>query len=107
MWRSVHHDMFTQYTIQWRRQNLDKLTKNSNFYRASKIKATPKWANAGIIQGFYTEAQRLTRSTGIKHAVDHVVPLNGKNVCGLHVEHNLQILTLSENCKKSNKHSYE
>ncbi len=71
-------------------------------YRAKKLNATPSWANLDKIKAFYQEAQRLTKETGILHHVDHIIPLQGKNVCGLHVEYNLQILTYEENNQKSN-----
>lgn len=103
VWREAHKDEFSAYTTQWRRDNLDKLTKNASAYRASKLKATPSWADQSKIQEFYTEAHRLTKETGIKYTVDHQIPLNSDIVCGLHVEHNLQLLTLSENSAKGNR----
>ncbi len=73
---------------------------------AAKIQATPKWltkAHFKEMEWFYIEAARLTKETGIKHEVDHIVPLQGENVRGLHVPWNLQILTKSENIIKGNK----
>ena len=51
----------------------------------------------------YREARSLTVSTGIKHHVDHVYPLQGKLVSGLHVHTNMQILQWRENVVKNNK----
>ena len=65
-------------------------------HRARKLKATPKWANMKKIRDIYLNCPK-----GFE--VDHIIPLKGKTVSGLHVENNLQYLTKSENCSKGNK----
>ncbi len=72
-------------------------------YRAAKLKATPAWASSELIGKFYKEAKELSTMTGIVHHVDHIIPLVSAEVCGLHVEFNLQILTGAENQKKGNR----
>ena len=74
--------------------------------RAAKRNAVPKWINDELkqeIQKFYIDARFKTRETGTKHEVDHIVPLMGKNVCGLHVPWNLRVITQFENRSKRNK----
>jgi 5-methylcytosine-specific restriction endonuclease McrA len=72
--------------------------------RFKRVKqATPGWANPYLIEDVYIKAKQLTIKTGIPHEVDHIIPIAGKKVCGLHVETNLQILTKKENAKKLNK----
>ena len=68
--------------------------------------ATPKWITAEQKQAMrqlYLEAQRLTKLTGERYVVDHVVPLINPDVCGLHVPWNLRVMTQEENLRKSNK----
>ena len=68
--------------------------------------ATPKWLNDAQkmeIRLKYRLAIELSRATGIRHAVDHEIPLQGEDVCGLHVPWNLRVITQEENLKKSNK----
>ena len=75
-------------------------------YRARKRNAVPKWLTRDQkkeILAFYKEAQRLTEETGIPHEVDHIHPLSGKNLSGLHVPWNLQVLTKVDNRLKYNK----
>jgi 5-methylcytosine-specific restriction endonuclease McrA len=68
--------------------------------------ATPKWLNDAQkmeIRLKYRLAIELSRATGVRHAVDHEIPLQGEDVCGLHVPWNLRVITQEENLKKSNK----
>lgn len=69
--------------------------------------ATPIWADTEKIKQIYLKSIQLSETTGIKHEVDHIIPLTNKLVCGLHVENNLQILTFAENRKKRNRFSIE
>ena len=71
-----------------------------------KLNATPSWLtneHFERITWFYEEARRLTTETGIKHQVDHIHPLQGKNFSGLHVPWNLRVITASENAAKMNR----
>jgi hypothetical protein len=63
---------------------------------------TPKWANLEDIKRIYINAQSLNKD-GIRHNVDHIIPLKGKLVSGLHCESNLRIITAFENQSKGNK----
>lgn len=70
---------------------------------AAKNNAIPKWANKKEIIAIYKQAQELTKKTGVMHQVDHIVPIQSKLVSGLHVEHNLQVITISQNAAKGNR----
>lgn len=77
--------------------------------RAFKLQATPCWLTkeqSKQIQTFYVEAAKLTKEKGINYHVDHILPLQGVNICGLHVSWNLQVLTESENSQKNNSFDY-
>ena len=69
---------------------------NLNKRRATKLLATPKFANLNKIKEIYKNCPK-------GYEVDHIVPLRGKTVCGLHVEWNLQYLTSTENRRKGNR----
>jgi len=99
----LHRERANAASRRWRKRNLDKQAAAEAKRRAALLQATPPWADLDKIQTIYTEARRLTLETGILHTVDHIIPLQGKQICGLHVEGNLQILTKSENSRKGNK----
>lgn len=87
----------------YRYKNPEKIAEWSLKYKMNVEQATVAWANLDKIREIYKLRNKLTNETGIPHHVDHIIPLNGRNVCGLHVEYNLQILSEVENKKKSNK----
>jgi hypothetical protein len=64
--------------------------------RARNLQATPAWVNLEAIKKIYTQCPK-------GYHVDHIVPLQGKNVCGFHVENNLQYLKADENIRKGNR----
>jgi hypothetical protein len=77
-----------------------------NAASAARRRASPLWLNAierAQIREFYDIAKCLSVQTGVKHHVDHIMPIKGLTSSGLHVPWNLQILTASENCAKKNK----
>lgn len=89
----------------WTKNNLDRHAANEAKRHAKKLQSTPNWLTVEQvkeIEQFYSEARKLTKKTGIKYEVDHIIPLQGLNVRGLHVPWNLQILTKSENSSKRN-----
>jgi hypothetical protein len=78
----------------------------ANKRRAAKLQALPKWLTPEQleqIKELYTCAQMFKLYTGEEYHVDHIVPLQGENVCGLHVPWNLQVIPAKENLSKSNK----
>lgn len=70
--------------------------------RATKLRATPKWADEDMIKAIYKKAAQLTFDTGIKYHVDHVIPLIHGLVCGLHAHTNLEVVPAMLNHSKNN-----
>lgn len=88
----------------WAAKNPDKVCARVNRRRTAKLRATPIWADHVTIAAVYRACAATTRSTGIPHHVDHIVPLQSKVVCGLHVADNLQIIVGRENQSKGARH---
>ena len=73
------------------------------YFRKYGRRIYPLPGDGDKIYAIYAEAKRLTKQTGVKHEVDHIVPLHGELVSGLHVSWNLQVLTREQNYAKSNR----
>lgn len=87
--------------------NKDKFLERYARRRASKLNATPSWLTKEQrkeMKYIYSLAKDCKTLTGEEYHVDHIVPLQGENVCGLHVPWNLQILPSDLNLSKANKH---
>jgi len=96
---SVYHSELTKKCVKHHAQALA----DAGIRRAKLKSSTPSWANKKAIKEIYQSCIKATKETGIKHEVDHIIPLRGEFVSGLHVESNLQVIKAIDNRKKSNK----
>ena len=90
----------------WRALNPDKKREAGKRQQIAKRESTPRWLSSfqkNRIKLFYKLAKLKTKKTGTLYVVDHIVPLRGKFVRGLHVPWNLQVISMVENSRKSNK----
>lgn len=104
VWRKANPKAAVEKTMRWASNNAGaKLAANAK-RRANKLKATPLWADLEKVKQLYKIAAKWNELWPEDPVhVDHVIPLKGKNVSGLHTELNLQILRATDNIKKSNK----
>jgi hypothetical protein len=95
-----------EYRSTWSKENRHKRNAVETKRRALKLHATPKWLSKEQLQqieSVYWLARLEQELTDEQFHVDHIVPLKGKTVCGLHVPWNLQVLKASENLSKGNR----
>lgn len=103
-WRIENNERASEYTARYRSEKRDVVNSKEARRRARALQATPPWSDSEQIRLVYQEAARLQAEDGVARHVDHIVPLQGRLVCGLHVSWNLRVMTATENLKKANKH---
>lgn len=106
-YRQSHREDAKIYNKQYKPLNRAKLASLDGKRRAAKLKATPAWLtdqHFAEIEAIYSHARDCRLVTGEAYHVDHTVPLQGRNVCGLHVPWNLQVLPAEVNVRKNNRY---
>lgn len=97
------NDEVLAYSRTWKKNNKPKVNASIKARKLAKIQRTVAWSDKEKIESYYSVCAFFNEVNGyIKYHVDHIYPLKGKRVSGLHVENNLQILLAKENIKKSN-----
>ena len=95
---------------EWFKNNAGLAKEKRGRRRASEVNATPDWLtpiDKAQIAQYYEVATALEMQTGIKHHVDHIIPLKAKIASGLHLPWNLQVLTATDNLRKSNHYGFD
>lgn len=95
-WRQTNKDKHNTLNREYQKRQKGVINAKTAKYQASKKQRVPLWANLEQIKKIYSECPK-------GYHVDHIVPLQGELVSGLHVEYNLQYLPAIENKSKSNK----
>ena len=96
-YRAAEPDRFKQYDQTKYERHYAKIVQRVRLREEALKQRIPTWANREAIDAIYAEARRMNMT------VDHIVPLRGKTVSGLHVENNLQLLSREENARKGNR----
>ncbi len=106
-WVAANRTQVNEQKSRWKRENPHLIALSSASRRTATKSRNPKWLTAedkDLMAEIYKLAQFRSKCTGVKHHVDHVIPLMGKLASGLHSPWNMQILTATDNTLKYNKY---
>lgn len=106
-WRKLNpnHEGAKIAKVKWKLNNVAKVRANTGKRRAAKMQRTPKWLTLNdlwMLEEAYALAALRTKLFGFSWHVDHIIPLQGKKVSGLHVPTNIQVIPWSTNVSKAN-----
>lgn len=107
-WREKNPGRYEEAVKNWAKNNPDKVNAKWMKRDSAKKNRTPSWLTPDelwMIEQAYDIAALRTKMLGINFHVDHIIPLQGKTVSGLHVPWNLQVITAKENQIKSNHYA--
>jgi hypothetical protein len=96
----------SEYTKRWAQRNRDKRAARQKLREQTQTQACPRWLTHEQkveMAAMYSRAREIADATGVPNHVDHIVPLRGRHVSGLHVPWNLQVLPAVENLSKGNR----
>lgn len=105
-WREENREQHNAINREWNKRNKAKKAALESKRRTAQLQRTPKWLTDNdlwIIEEAFHLAELRTKQFGFSWHVDHIIPLQGKTVSGLHVPSNIQVILAAENTKKSNK----
>lgn len=108
VWQRENAEKVKEYCKVWRENNPEKNRAKAMRYRVSKLERTVDWdeeLTELVTQEASDKCIILEKLTGKKWHIDHMIPLQGDNVCGLHVWNNLSVILASENIRKGNSFS--
>lgn len=107
-WHAAHPEVRRVARTEWAQKNRAYGAEHSAMHRAQNRMATPPWASSElqslVFAEAYDAARRRSALTGVRHHVDHIVPLSSRIVCGLHCAANLRVIPAAINQSKSNRH---
>lgn len=109
LWYAQNLDRHNEQMRQYFAKNPHLRAKLSSVQRAKTLQRTPTWLTDDdywLIDEIYSLAALRSKTTGIEWHVDHIIPLRGKNVSGLHVPINLRVIPAIANLKKGNKYAF-
>ena len=104
-WRDKNKERLKKYKKDYAFKKQAKLTSLQGKRRAAKLQRTPAWLtdfDKLKMECLYQVAAMRTRESGYAWHVDHIIPLQGKTVSGLHVPSNLQVIPATDNLRKNN-----